>query len=230
MLAHHAYLVTGDSEKGIEEALLFAQKELGLETKGNPDVTVLRYGLFSVEEARTFQDAVMRAPVQGNTKIIIVSATRFFFQAQNALLKIFEEPPKGTYLILVLPTEGILLPTLRSRLVPLGATGKEQKAENALAEEFLSASKEGREKLVAKLLERTKSDKDEEKAFARAEATTLIEGLTRIAYAKAREKSSPELLAFLSDLDRFTPLMHDTSTPLKLIFEHILLVTPRELR
>lgn len=229
MSAHHAYLVTGDSEDGIQTALSFAQHELGLETVGNPDVTVLRYGLFSVEEARAFQDAVMRAPVRGSKKVIIVSATRFFFQAQNALLKTFEEPPAGTYLVLVLPNEGVVLPTLRSRLVMLKTEGATQKEENDLVQEFLKAGKEGREKLITKLLDRTKSDKDDEKAQARADAVSLLEGLTRVAYVKAREKSSPELVAFLSDVDTFAPLMHDTSTPLKLIFEHMLLTVPRGL-
>lgn len=225
-MTHHAYLITGDTEQGIGTALAWVQKELKLETTGNPDVTVLRYGLFSVEEARTFQDAVMRTPIQGDTKAIIVSASRFFYQAQNALLKIFEEPPKGTYLFLVLPTEGVVLPTLRSRLISLQG---ERSEIDLFTKEFLSAPKEGREKLVAKLLERTKSDNEEEKAQARKEASVFIEGLTRTAYEAHQQTPSPELTAFLSDLNRFAPLMHEVSTPLKLIFEHILLTIPRGL-
>jgi DNA polymerase III delta prime subunit len=228
MSNHHAYLLTGDSEAGIASALGFTERELGLTASGNPDVVVLRYGLFSVEEARTFQDAVMRAPVRGKTKVIIVSATRFFYQAQNALLKTFEEPPQGTVLILVVPTEGILLPTMRSRLVALPghelANGKD-----GITEEFLSAGKEAREKLIAKLLDRTKSDKDDEKAAARSEAVALIEGLTKAAYRAHQESPNPSLAAFLSDLDAFTPMMHDTSTPLKIIFEHIQITMPRGL-
>lgn len=224
-MKHHAYLITGDSEAGIRSAEGFVEKELGLPVAGNPDVIVLRYGLLSVEEARTFQDAVMRAPVKGDTKAIIVSATRFFFQAQNALLKTFEEPPKGTYLFLVLPTEGIVLPTLRSRLVTLGA----HESASRIADEFLAANGEAREKLIAKLLDRTKGDKDEEKAAGRAEAVALIEGLTRRAYEANAKSPSPALAAFLTDLDRFVPLMHDTSTPLKQIFEHLLIVMPDKL-
>lgn len=231
MSAHHAYFFAGDTEEGIQTALSFAEKKLGLKTEGNPDVIVLRYGLFSVEEARMFQNVVLRAPVGGDTKIVIVSATRFFFQAQNALLKTFEEPPAGTYLVLVLPNEGVLLPTLRSRLVALERKeGAEQKEESALTQEFLKAGKEEREKLIAKLLDRTKSDADEEKARARADAVNLVAGLTRTAYASAREKSSPELVAFLSDMDTFAPLLHDTSPPLKLIFEHVLLTVPTGLK
>lgn len=225
---HHAYLVTGDSEQGIEEAYRFARETLHLETIGNPDVLVLRYGLFSVEDARTFQDAVMRAPLRGDTKIIIVAASRFFHEAQNALLKTFEEPPTGTYLILVLPSEGIVLPTLRSRLIPLPTHSAN--SVSALATTFLEAGKVEREKIIAKIIDRTKSDKDAEKAAGRADALALIEGLTQRAYGIHQKTPSAELAAFLSDLDRFTPMLHDRATPLKIIFEHILLILPRELK
>lgn len=229
-MRHHAYFIVGDVEEGIVTASAWVKKELHMDVAGNPDVTILRYGLFSVEEARTFQDAVMRAPVQGTTKVIIVSATRFFYQAQNALLKTFEEPPPGTYLILILPAEGVLLPTLRSRLVSLQGASSKESERVASAQTFLNESKEGREKFISKLLDRTKSDNDDEKARARHEATALLEGLMRLAYRKEQETPSAELRAFLSDLDRFMPMMHDTSTPLKLIFEHILLTIPRELK
>lgn len=224
---HHAYLVTGDIEEGIEAALGEASRVLGEDTAGNPDVVVLRYGLFSVEDARMFQDAVMRAPVRGTQKVVIVCATRFFHEAQNALLKTFEEPPQGTFLVLVLPSEGMVLPTLRSRLVSLPDT--KARALPPITHDFLEAGKEGREKMVAKLLERTKSDNDEEKATARADALSLVEGLTMVAYAAHRKAPSPELAAFLSDLDAFTPLLHDRSGPLKLMFEHLLIVTPKGL-
>lgn len=231
MSAHHAYLVTGDVEAGIESGLAFVHGELGLETVGNPDVTVLRYGLFSVEEARMFQDVVMRAPTKGDKKVVIVSTTRFFYQAQNALLKTFEEPPSGTVIILVVPHSGILLPTLRSRLVSLpNAKGTSKNAtiyDSEPAADFLRLDAEGREKFVAKLLERAKSDKDNERAAARADAAAFVGGLARAAYAKAQTRPSLELTALLEDLDRFAPLMHESSAPLKQIFEHLLIVAPK---
>jgi hypothetical protein len=223
---HHAYLVTGDIEAGIHDALRFAERVLGASPAGNPDVVLLRYGLFSVEDARLFQDAVMRAPVRGDKKVVIAAADRFFFQAQNALLKTFEEPPHGTVLILVLPSEGIVLPTLRSRLLPLPGEGSAN-GMSALTTEFIEAGEAGREKLIAKLLERAKSDKIAEKDAARAEALALVDGFTVAAYAAHKKSPSPSLAAFLSDLDRFTPIMHESAAPLKQIFEHLLIVAPK---
>lgn len=228
-MAHHAYFITGESEQGIEQALLHAEQELGLVRENNPDLIVMRHGLFSVEDARKLSDMAQRAAMNGERKAIVVSALRLFHEAQNALLKIFEEPPAGTTLLLVVPSEGMLLPTLRSRLLPLPSSQKQVMTKNwsesrtsPIAQEFLQGSATQREKIIEKLLDRTKSDKDEEKQTARNQAVQLVEGLMQAAYAK-RE------IAFLSDLDAFLPILHERSAPLKLIFEHILLVIPRGL-
>ncbi len=148
------------------------------------------------------------------------------------MLKIFEEPAVGTTLFLVVPSEGMLLPTLRSRLLPLPSSD-DMREISPEVKVFLKASSAEREKLVAKLLDRTKSDKDEEKQAARNEAVQLVEGLIEAAYAKREVVKDvverEELMAFLSDLDAFLPILHERSAPLKLIFEHILLVIPKHL-
>ncbi len=225
-MTHHAYVYAGPKEEGIQAALTFSEQELGLSSKGNPDVTLFEYGHLSVDDARRITVFAAQAPVQGDKKVIIISAGRLFHEAQNALLKLFEEPAEGTTLILVVPAEGIVLPTLRSRLMSLGASPDQ---ERTAADEFLSATKEEREKLVAKLITKTKSDKDEEKQAARLEALALVEGITRAAYAAREKTSTPDLDLLLEELTKFLPILHERSAPLKLIFEHLLLVLPEKL-
>src|SRR6185295_2675943 len=115
----HAYLIAEEGEKGIEKAKDFAVSAFGLIGSEDPDLVILRQGLFSVDDARRLADIAYAAPVGENGKAIIVSLTRVFHEAQNALLKLFEEPPRDVTLILVVPTEGLLLATLRSRLALL---------------------------------------------------------------------------------------------------------------
>jgi len=116
MRNHHALVIESGEEEGIETALAWTKRELGMEALGNPDITILRYGLFAVEDARKVADLSASAPFSGDYKVIIISAGRAYHEAQNALLKIFEEPPRGVYIFLVLPSLGGLLPTLRSRV------------------------------------------------------------------------------------------------------------------
>ncbi len=220
-MAHHAYLVTGDIDRGIAAAFAWGERELGLNPVGNPDVVLYRYGLFPVEDARRVVESASRKAI-GERKLIVIAAERLFHESQNALLKVFEEPPEETTLILVVPAEGVLLPTMRSRLLALPG----QKSESPALHPFIEADADTRAKMVSKLLDHAKSDKDEEKQAARAEALHIVEDLMRAAYFARGKGNDEELTRLLYELDTFTPILHERSAPLKLIFEHLLLVTP----
>lgn len=219
-MAHHAYLYVGEKEAGIGAAREFLSTR-GLTGTDNPDISVLSYeGLFSVEDARRIALLATQASVAGKEKALVLATERIFHESQNALLKTFEEPPEGTILILIVPAEGVLLPTLRSRLVQLPASTAGVSSE---ATTFLNASQTEREKIVTKLLARTKDGKDEEKQGARMEAMRLCQGLM----VALSEKDFPERELLLGELSRFMPILHSSSAPLKLIFEHLLLVLPK---
>ena len=53
---------------------------------------------------------------ESQTKYIILGSQSFGIEAQNSLLKVFEEPPKNIEFIIISPTKSNLLPTVRSRL------------------------------------------------------------------------------------------------------------------
>lgn len=232
-MPHHAYFVSAQSEEGIAASLRFSKDILGIHGADNPDLIVLRFGLFSADDARKITDLAQRSASGAQGKVIIASAPRFFHEAQNILLKIFEEPPEGVTLILVVPSEGLIVPTLRSRLLPLPHTEGSAATYSPLGAAFLEASQTEREKLLTKLIDRSKSDKDEEKQAARADSVALCEDLTKAAYeAKDTVKTAGErevLMRLLTDLARFQPILHERSAPLKLIFEHLLLVIPTTL-
>jgi hypothetical protein len=148
------------------------------------------------------------------------------------MLKLFEEPPRGTTLVIVVPSEGDLIYTFRSRLVPLPV----QEEEVVLSEEtktFVAGGPAAREKVMESILGDAKSDNDEEKQEARAKALRLAEGLAIAGYKKWRSESGPDsrdaLQAFLTDLDKLIPVLHDRSAPLKPILEHLLIIAPKKL-
>src|SRR3989338_6853340 len=220
----HAYVVAGDLESGIQTWKMFVVSKYI-----NPDTVILRHSLFSVEDARKLSDIAHAAPI-GEHKIVIVSATRLFHEAQNALLKLFEEPPPNTTLILVVPSEGMLLATLRSRLASLPIGEGTSSGLSELAQEYLKADSAEREKITTKLVDRSKSDKYEDKQQARSDAVRLAEDLLRAADTQhINGKTTDELLSFIDDLMHFLPLLHTRSAPLKLIFEHLGLVIPKGL-
>jgi DNA polymerase-3 subunit delta' len=79
----------------------------------------------SLASVRVLQRAVGLTPFRGRRKVIILGdAERLVVQdaspeAANALLKVLEEPPPDTTLVLTAADPQALLPTIRSRLVPV---------------------------------------------------------------------------------------------------------------
>lgn len=81
----------------------------------------------SVEQIRQMQQRLTTRPTLGRRRAIIIDpADDLEKGAVNALLKSLEEPPSGTYFLLIAHQPGKLLPTVRSRcrdlrFAPLGA-------------------------------------------------------------------------------------------------------------
>jgi DNA polymerase-3 subunit delta' len=115
----------GDEAKQVEEAeellgeAIAARRENPL--YGRPDGL---HGLF-LPLVRLLHHQAMMRPVMGRAKVFIIGdADRLVPQASspeaaNAMLKVLEEPPPDTHFVLTTTEPSSLLPTIRSRLVPL---------------------------------------------------------------------------------------------------------------
>lgn len=93
----------------VDEALLALSQEL----TGSRVITFVEED-FKVEHAKA---VVAEAYIsEENLKYIIIATKNFNSISQNALLKIFEEPPRNIVFIIIVPSKSILLPTIRSRM------------------------------------------------------------------------------------------------------------------
>lgn len=95
----------------------------------------------------------MRTAMEGNRAVIIDAAEDIERNAPNTLLKILEEPPAGTYFLLVSHASDRLLPTIRSRcqvlrFEPLGdadmATALRDAAPDASADDIAALVRAGK--------------------------------------------------------------------------------------
>lgn len=69
-----------------------------------------------VDEVRKLKSFFAKHPSQAEVQVAVIDCMDDMnIQAQNALLKILEEPPKAAVMLLIAHTPGQLLPTIRSR-------------------------------------------------------------------------------------------------------------------
>src|SRR3990167_9480903 len=102
---HHANLLVGT----LEEAEFYLRSlcgGLGIELPNNPDFFTLKAETFGIDEARELRVWSTRKAVT-SSKIFLILPARLTLEAQNALLKTFEEPFSNTYFFLVVE-EGVL--------------------------------------------------------------------------------------------------------------------------
>lgn len=90
----------------------------------HPDVKIYLEPL-SVDDARFIKMDSFIYPNNSSKKVyIILDAHKMTFQAQNALLKVLEEPATFTHFILTTDTSGILLDTILSRCIVYNFNGE----------------------------------------------------------------------------------------------------------
>jgi len=139
---HHAYLIEGEREIILPELLGFVES-LGIKTSGNPDFCVITLDSLKREDAKNLKSMGGQKGFSEGKKIFIVSANSFLLEAQNTLLKIFEEPIQNTHFFLILPDKNVLLPTLLSRLYLIKSKDNLEE-EIKQVEKFISLSPKGR--------------------------------------------------------------------------------------
>ncbi|MEE4339788.1 DNA polymerase III subunit delta' [Erythrobacter sp.] len=141
---HHGWMLAGKRGLGKHDFALAAAAELVAEAgvpqpadpANHPDIIVLTYGpkddkaekaaaegkpydrarSIRIKQIRAMQRRLTTRPTLGARRVVIVDpADDLERAAANALLKSLEEPPQGTFFLLVTHAPARLLPTIRSR-------------------------------------------------------------------------------------------------------------------
>ena len=139
---HHGWLLAGKAGLGKRDFALAAARELVVEPEfpqpqgDHPDIITLTYGpkddkgekaqaegkpfdlarSIRIKQIRAMQKRLITRPTLGSRRAIIIDpADDMEKAAANALLKSLEEPPVGTFFLLVTHRPARLLPTIRSR-------------------------------------------------------------------------------------------------------------------
>jgi len=115
----HSIIITGGIDQSrIGRALKIRQKYIHHSSfQNDPDTYILdEEKKIGIDIVRRLQIWLQKKPYQALKKIVLVKkAENLTVPAQNAFLKILEEPPKNSIIILTTQNTNLLLPTITSR-------------------------------------------------------------------------------------------------------------------
>lgn len=221
-IIHHACLIEGENEEVFAGLCKLFEKEMDFLTIGNPDFWHGEFNTFGINDGRKIKELQTRKAVSGGKQIFIISAKFFTTEAQNSLLKVFEEPTENTHFFIITPNAETLLPTLRSRMFIIsGKSGpfqrcKERSFPNVDVEEFLKSSKAKR----LELLKDTIEEKD------KSAAVSFLNELEQSLYKKFGSSASKFEQMVFKEIIKCKKYLNGRAPSVKIILEHVALTTP----
>lgn len=218
---HHAYLIEGVYEKIFREILEFV-KEMGIEVSNNPDFCCMSYDSFKIEDARNLKSDSLEKGFSSNKKIYVISANNFLIEAQNTLLKMFEEPIENTHFFVIVPDSDVLLKTLVSRFY-LIKSEKDLDTEIKKAEKFISSSLNDRILFVKDLLKDT--DDIDVSDTPKAKALFFLNALEKFLHKKYLEKDIKNT-DFFNQIFKVREFLRQPGSSAKSLMESIALTMP----
>ena len=217
-LAHHAYYIE-------DSPALFAAYQDSVRASQrfdphDPGFVARRYELLGIDEARELQQLASLKKT-GGAALYFLSVSSITSEAQQALLKLFEEPQAGVVFVVLIPP-GALLPTLRSRMLPypqastLRLNTKDSPLYFEEARAFLRSPQKARSAQIGELLEDEEWAKDRVRDF-----------LTGLELVLQKETRRLEVRTGLEDIAKVRSYAGDRSPSFKMLLEHLAVSLPR---
>lgn len=123
----HAYLFCGERERAIQDMermaivlLSFGKDDL----IAHPDFHREKFEKFGIKDAQEIKKKSYGKKLIGKRKIFFLEVDNFSREAENALLKICEEPPPEVYFLIFTPNSNNVSGVLKSRFVIIKADSK----------------------------------------------------------------------------------------------------------
>ncbi len=215
-LEHHAYFIHSfkDAAQHLKE---FLKEKFKIGHDRNPDFFHEKFESLGIEDSRRIKELhLSKSFSKDGKKIFIIEASNITNEAQNALLKIFEEPNENSHFFLVMPSSHALLPTLKSRLYILKSQNHEVLDQDLFneVEKFLKLSKKDK---IAYVDDIAKDISDEK--LDKSNAQEFLAALEVVLYKQKGIETANTLKAILKARD----YLNDRSASVKQLLEYVAL-------
>ncbi len=206
-LAHHAYGVESTQPKKTTESLLEH-----IHQSKYSQVLSFHFDTLKIDDVRKIKEIQKEKTENGLLLIISFSVVRT--EAQNALLKVLEEPAAGVCFILIFPQKNILLSTVLSRLeMVVGASDSIETVDGVIGlRMFIDGTLQERLDWIKKNTDKKKKD-----AWTKQDLLVFLDRLESwSAGASDRKKYYPDIIASKKAL-------HVSGCSIKMILENLAL-------
>lgn len=203
---HHAYLIEGARDTLLPEVFSFLES-IDVKTSGNPDF----YNIFidsvkmkDTEYLRSLMSQKIFNEEATAKKIFILSLNNFLVDAQNSLLKVFEEPTPNTHFFVIAPDISIFLPTVISRFQVISTKG-ENKEDLKNAESFIEMKLSARIDFLKEFL-KDKDEENEEMSMedsTRAKANRFLDAVETVLHNKDVSSINPAIFDHIFKVRQF---------------------------
>lgn len=161
----------------------------------NGDLTENTVSPLAIEQVRQLQVSVLQAPLQHTRRIVFIPQIELAsLPAQNALLKLLEEPPAHIQFLLSTTQLSSVLETIQSRSEIIPVTHGKSKTQNTELPEKLQellVTFPAQQLSLAEVFQLSEKYKD------RAEALGLLQAVIAFLHDKLQLHPAPKLLEFL---------------------------------
>lgn len=151
MKTGQSYIITGSSGDTYKKAVEMAMEATGSRTAEHADIAVIRKGdgksknVTGVDQVRSVISDSIVMPHQAQRKVyIFADGDSMNESAQNAALKLLEEPPSFVVILLCASRADCFLPTVRSRCTEINLGGTGEYEPDQMSVEFMPLLAKGR--------------------------------------------------------------------------------------
>lgn len=219
---YHSYVVEGEPNKTATELLKFLEVRGEIESQ-SPDVLCQIYESFTMNDSGEIKDWHSRRGITEGKKICIISTKFINREAEQALLKIIEEPAINTHFFIIVPDASLLAETILSRvhLIKIKQSSNIDMKKDAFL--FIASSPKDRINKVALII---KENKDEENSGQlRYYSISFVNEIESIIYQKFKKDRNDKKIKFiLEELQKSREYLSTSGASVKMILEHLALV------
>jgi len=218
---YHSYVIEGDST--LTDDLLHFLENRGEIKKQSPDIICQNYESFTIKDSHEIKDWHSRLGVTNGKKVCIIATKFINREAEQALLKIIEEPAVNTHFFIIVPDASKLQETIISRVHVVKTNQLQDEKINKEVSLFIKSKPTERIEIVAKIIKENKSE--ENSGQLRSYATSFVNEIESFFYKRFKDnKTDKNIIFILNELQKSRDYLSTPGASVKMILEHIAVV------